>query len=187
MKLTVIAQGEHSQEWPEIAVWENGQLRGRACVQDRCEIDFDILLDQDQNHILIDYCNKRPEHTVMQEGRIVQDQMMQLLDIRIDDILCASWIITDGYYQPRYFQGYLEQYPDAPLELRSQLIWHFPGSFVLGPWPRQALFWDWYRDQRDAVHARSDPGRNQHREERYRGSREMHHDLVQQIRGLIDV
>lgn len=186
MKFTVIATGIHSVEWPEIAVWVNDVCHGRSSVQDLSELHFDISLSNGQNHVCIEYVNKQEHHTRMQDGSVVADQVLTLHKLRIDDILCDTWLLTDGHYEPRYFSGFLAACPMAPNHLPSQLIWHFPGKFVLPVLPREDAFWEWYRDQRYA-HMQQYHGKDHHRQEKYLGSREMHQDLISQIRQLIDV
>jgi hypothetical protein len=73
---------------------------------------------------------------------------LELVSIRVDGILLDSWFWTDGVYTPNYFKGYLEQVPNAPKEIVSQLIWHFPGRFTLRNLPRGTKFWDWYQQER---------------------------------------
>lgn len=185
MKLTVIASGVYSDEWPQIEVWVDDVCHGHAWIKEHSEIDFDICLPRSQNRLMIKYVNKQEHHTKMADGCVIADQHLTLRQIRMDDILCDTWMLTEGHYEPNYFPGFLASSPEAPVYLPSQLIWHFPGMFVLPALPTETWFWDWYRDQRYA-HMMQYEGKDWHRQEKYIGSRDMHEDLISQIRNLID-
>ena len=187
MKLTLIAQGTYSDEWPELEVFVNGDSCGRQKVEDLAELDFEIRLDRPSNTVEIHYVNKQEHHTKVEDGQVVADQCVELLKIRVDDILCHGWMLTTGVYYPRYFQGFRDSNPDAPSHLRSQLIWHFPGVFQLMALPARDQFWDWYCQQRREVHMRSFQGKSLQRQENYVGSLDPLTDLVDEIKAIIDV
>jgi hypothetical protein len=188
MKITVIAKGTKSTEWPRMRVLVNGESYGDFEVVDHCEYNVEIPLVHKNNFVELDYFSKTENHTVVQDGQIVLDQSLQLEAVRFDDILLDSWFVTEGYYCPRYFQGFKSQFSDAPLTIKSQLIWHFPGSFQFAPVPAESEFWFWYRDQRKQVHsARFSSAKDQARDEAYIGSLDLHNNLIQEIKRLIDV
>ena len=185
MKLTVIAQGEYSVEWPILEVVVNKVVIGHYTVAGMAEADFEISLEHDVNQVCINYINKQEHHTKVNNNVVVTDQSLELLGLRIDDIKLQSWTITQGYYQPKYFEGFLQQNPKADLVLKSQLIWHFPGSFVLPPLPKEDNFWEWYRQQRRFIHASQFTGADAIRDEAYIGSLDKHQDLVLDIKKIL--
>jgi len=189
MKFTVIAKGTKSTHWPKLRVLVNGKLSGEFEVADRCEYDCEIaLVDNKNNFIELDYYSKDESHTIVEDGKIVSDQYLELEAVRLDDILLDSWFVTEGHYCPRYFEGFKSQFPDAPTTIKSQLVWHFPGSFQFAPVPAESEFWFWYRDQRKQVHsARFASAKDQARDEAYVGSLDLHKDLIEEIKRLIDV
>jgi hypothetical protein len=189
MKITVIAKGTKSTEWPRLKVLVNGESYGEFEVIDRCEYDVEIpLVEEKNNFIELDYFSKNEGHTIVENGQIVLDQAVELEAIRLDGILLDSWFVTEGYYCPRYFEGFKSQFPDAPLTTKSQLIWHFPGSFQFVPVPAESKFWFWYRDQRQQVHsARFTSAKDQARDEAYVGSLDPCCELIQEIKHIIDV
>lgn len=187
MKFTVIAQGTHSIEWPKIQLLVNGQNCGQHEIHNQSEVDFDINLDQPMNIIEIAYINKQQNHTVFDQGQIVQDQLLEICQVRLDNILLDHWFLTQGHYYPHYFEGFLQQCPDANRKIRSQLIWHFPGRFVFESVPSAKDFWLWYRDQRRYIHIRKYSNKAQYREEGYIGSFDPLIDLISDIERLIDV
>lgn len=187
MKFTVIAKAQFSVEWPRIEVTVNGNICGTAEIQDVAEIDFDIDLNQAYNTIAIRYINKQQHHTVFENGAIVQDQTLELQQVRLNDILLDNWFLTQGHYYPNYFEGFLQQCPDAERKLRSQLIWHFPGEFVFESVPSEDKFWFWYRDQRRYIHVKQYSDKEGYREENYIGSFDPLTDLMNDIRKIIDV
>jgi hypothetical protein len=187
MKLTVIAKGTYSVKWPVIEIFVNDQHAGSAEVQDLSELDFDITLDQEQNYIRIHYSNKEEHHTVIDRGKIISDQSVELLQIRLDDILLATWVLTEAHYEPEYFAGFRLSNPEAPVQLKSQLIWHFPGNFILPAVPEQSKFWFWYRDQRRFIHIKQYSDKDGYREENYIGSLDPLTDLIQEIENVLDI
>jgi hypothetical protein len=187
MKLTVIARGEFSVEWPILEVVVNNIVVGRHTVKDISEADFDISLEHDVNNVCINYVNKQQHHTQINKNTVVADQSLELIGLRLDDIKLQSWITTQGHYKPRYFEGFLQQNPNAQTLLQSQLIWHFPGSFVLPPWPHKDRFWEWYRQQRRFVHASQFTGAAAIRDEGYIGSLDKHQDLVLDIKKILKI
>lgn len=187
MKFTVIARGTHSVEWPRLEVFVNNKSVGEQEVQEHSELDFDVTLDQELNYIKIHYNNKEQHHTVVDNGTIVSDQTVELLQVRLDDILLDTWFLTEGHYAPDYFEGFKLQYADAPDQLKSQLIWHFPGNFVLPAIPTEDKFWFWYRDQRRFIHTKTYSDKDGYREENYAGSLDPLTDLIQEIKNVIDI
>ena len=187
MKLTVIARGTHSVEWPIIQVWVNDCLCGQGVVKEYSEFDFDVNLDQEHNYIRIAYANKQEHHTVVENNTIVSDQSLELLQVRLDDILLDSWFLTEGHYEPDYFEGFKLANASAPTALKSQLIWHFPGNFVLPAVPHKSKFWFWYRDQRRFIHIKKYSDKDGYREENYIGSLDPLADLIQEIKNVINL
>ena len=189
MKFTVVAKGTKSTEWPRLRILVNELCYGDFEIIDCCEHDVNIELPNvNTNFIELDYYNKNESHTIVENGQIVCDQSLELVSIRIDDILLDNWFITEGYYCPRYFAGFKQQFPDAPSTVKSQLIWHFPGNFQFAPIPAESQFWFWYRDQRKLVHsAQYITAKDRARDEGYVGSLDLHKELVEEIRRLINV
>jgi hypothetical protein len=187
MKLTVIAQGTHSVEWPQLEVVVNNVSAGIQEIQTHSEIDFDIDLSQEQNHIEIRYVNKKEHHTVVENGEIISDQSVELIQLRLNDILLDDWFITTGHYSPNYFEGFKTLNPNAPDTLKSQMIWHFPGSFIFVPVPNKNNFWFWYRDQRRYIHVKQYNNKDQYREENYVGSLDPLEDLIKEIKHVINI
>jgi len=187
MKLTVIAKGHCSQVCPEIKIFENNQCIGQHIVQDLCELDVEIQLAQPNNVISINYFNKLGSHTKIEDSVIVQDQFVELMDLRLDDILLDRWMLTESDYCPDYFAGFQLANPDAPAIIRSQLIWHFPGQFVLQSLPSTGVFWEWYYHQRRNVYVDQLDARDQQRNEQYAGSTELYPELIQEIKDIINV
>lgn len=187
MKFTVIAKGCHSVEWPMIDVYVNDTHVGSAEIHDLSEIDFDLALDQEHNCIRIHYSNKEEHHTVVDNNAIVSDQSLEILQVRLDDILLDDWFLTEGHYAPDYFEGFRLSTPTAPTTLKSQLIWHFPGNFVFPTVPEESKFWFWYRDQRRIVHTKAYSEKDGYREENYVGSLDPLTDLIKEIKHVIDI
>jgi len=187
MKLTVIAKGSHSVEWPKLEVFVNGRSCGCQEITDLQEYNFDVSFDQDQNYIQFHYINKQEHHTVTKDGKIISDQNLEILKLRIDDILLDSWFLTEGYYVPDYFPGFRSNFPLEPSTLKSQLIWHFPGFYDFPAVPKEDQFWFWYRDQRRYVHVQQYKDKDNDRNENYTGSLDPLTDLIAEIKNIINV
>lgn len=184
---TVIAAGSYSEDWPKIEVFENDRSCGVAQIQDLSEVNFPIKLENEQNIIRIAYTNKTESSTKVRDGVIISDQFLEIKNIRINDILLDQWILTESDYYPKYFTGFLEHNPFAETKLRSQLIWHFPGNFIIQPLPNKKIFWDWYFYQRRYVYVNHYHGKDKIRNDEYAGSVEPLTELLNEIRELINV
>lgn len=188
MKLTVIAQGWHSDEWPLLSITVNNKEYCQKEIQNLTEFDIDINLLEENNSVSINYINKQEHHTKFENNSIVSDQYVEIKALRLDDILLDSWVLTEGTFYPNYFDGFLQQCPDAATNIRSQLIWHFPGKFILPALPSESNFWLWYRHQRRNIHVTHySQGNSAYREEAYIGSLDSHKDIVEEIKKIINV
>jgi hypothetical protein len=187
MKFTILAKGYGSDTYPKIALYENNKHVGSSVVKDFCEINFDIALDENFNCLVIDYYNKLENQTKVVNGEIVEDQYIEFVGIRLNDILLNSWALTESDYYPRYFHGFLTQYPNSPTKIRSQLICHFPGKIELQPFPNKNTFWEWYYQQRRYVYVEQLSDQDRVHNELYAGSTELLNDLINEIKTIINV
>lgn len=185
--LTIIANGSYSEDWPKIEVFENNISCGVAKIQESTEVDFPIQLNNNQNIIRIAYTNKTETSTKVKNGVIVSDQFLEIKDIRLSNILLDKWILTESDYYPRYFSGFLADNPTAKEKLRSQLIWHFPGNFIMQPLPSKENFWDWYYHQQRCVYVKEYYGKDKIRNDEYTGSVDPLLSLMNEVRALINV
>jgi hypothetical protein len=137
--------------WPAVNILVNNfQISTNTVSPESPTVTVDVHADSGSNNISIVYFNKHERETVLEHGNIVADQSLELLSIRADDILLEPWVWTEHYYLPSYFQGFKRQFPDAPDRLRSQLVWHFPGRYMITGLPDTKQFWNWYQAQRTA-------------------------------------
>jgi hypothetical protein len=177
-----------SLDWPAVRVYVNDQLVADQEINQINTCTFDATLSQLQNKIRVHYYNKSQNHTVTSiNGKIESDQYLEVTKVHVNNILLGAWVLTEGYYCPDYFDGFIKQQPDAPAKLQSQLIWHFPGNFYFPDLPDNKMFWWWYRDQRRYIHVQAHNGKDDYRDETYIGSLESHQDLIDEIKQLINV
>jgi len=177
-----------SVEWPAVQVYVNDLLVVDQTIDQNNTCSFTADLSQEQNQLRVQYYNKSPAHTIINTaGSIESDQFLELTKVYVNDILLGSWMLTEGYYAPEYFEGFLAQFPNAPDRLKSQLIWHFPGNFYFPSLPKNDKFWWWYRDQRRYVHAKTYQDKDDYRDEAYIGSLESHQTLIDEIKKIINV
>tara|TARA_Y100001937_G_scaffold128767_1_gene207767 strand:- start:4803 stop:5369 length:567 start_codon:yes stop_codon:yes gene_type:complete len=187
LKFEITYKSSFCGEWPKIEIKNNNHLIAEVECDDR-QFLFDID-PQNTNHLTFEWFNKSQKHTRTNNGKIVEDQTFELCNIRIDGIQIEEWFWTDGFYQPRYFDGFLQQYKDQrrneilPTEIKSQLIWHFPGIFKFTAFPLD--FWDWYfniKQEREVIKfLDKDPDRIH----KFRGSLDPCNELVGKIKNFL--
>jgi hypothetical protein len=135
--------------WPKIFILVNNvQIDTFEITRQNPSVSVTVDFNRSPNNISIGYFNKYESETVVEDGKIVRDQSLELLSVYADDILLEPWFWTEHYYYPSYFQGYLRSNPDALDTQRSQLIWHFPGRYMIKDLPNSRDFWSWYQEQR---------------------------------------
>ena len=162
----------HCVEWPKLKIFHNSNpVLDVVC--DSNNFQFSIE-EQERNKLEFFWYNKTQKHTLHENGKILKDQTFELGVIRADNILIEDWFMTDGFYKPHYFKGFVDSHKkertNFPLleELPSQKIWHFPGKYYFKEW--HGTWWDWYyktKTQKEVVKfTEKDPERI----EKYRGT-----------------
>lgn len=149
LKISFCFDGYVTTEAPKIKIYHNSNLLIDTNINGQNQwVDVDIELES-VNGLTVDFYNKRPDHTTVDaQGNIVNDMWIDLKHIRFDDILIQPWFLNDGWYEPRYFDDFLKNYPNQPSKLPSQRIWHFPGIYYTGQFLEN--FWAWYHHERTA-------------------------------------
>lgn len=170
-------------EWPKINIYNNNILiKEVECDKNQFTFNF---IPQEKNNLIFHWFNKIEKHTKFNNEKIIQDQTFELVNLRVDNIQVESWLLTDCYYEPNYFRGFINQNKDINLEkkLQSQLIWHFPGKFVFQEFPKD--FWNFYfykkQDKEIIKFLDKDPDRIH----KFRGSLDPCKNLVKKIKELI--
>ena len=116
MKLTLYCTPHFCGQWPVIKViLNNKEINTFQVTKEHPNITVNLKLEE-QNNLKINYFNKKEKHTAYKDGAILQDQYLSLDCIRIDDILVETWLLTDGYYEPDYFPGYLKSTHNQKLD-----------------------------------------------------------------------
>lgn len=183
LKISICVSGHQSTSAPSIKIFHNQKLITTAQINEKLQwIDFNIV-PKEENLLTFNFYNKLPEHTIVENGTIVADMWVELHSIRVDDILLQSWFLNDGYYNPQYFEDFLKNFPDSPTRLDSQKIWHFPGSYHTGMFPKDV--WSWYHFERTARTKLDNMDKDLHRWEKFVGSAERYPEIVAEIKALI--
>ena len=191
MKLSLYCTPYFCAQWPTIKVVLNEKEISICEITEENSSATVYLELSEQHNLKINYFNKKEEHTIHKDGVILQDQYLNLNFIRIDDILVEPWVLTDGHYTPKYFNGYLTQVNELGIpmyyivekEIKSQLIWNFPGVFSFPEFPRN--FWDWYYEQKQSKEVIKFLDKDPERIDKFRGSLDPCTDLVQKIKELV--
>ena len=136
----------------------------------------------DAQALAIDYFSKTESDTIVENGVIVADTEFKFESAWCDGILLEQWFINDCVYHPRYFAGYLEQVPDAPLKITAPHQFNFPGLIL---WQWQKNFWDWYFEQCNKRIVINFLDKDPDRVWKFNGSLDPCEDLVQKIREVI--
>ena len=172
-------------KWPLIEIIVNGKFLGQFEIIGNTFVDIEISKEIiiEKNSLKINYKNKTDQDTINVDGVNVEDQYLELHRCWIDHILCEPWLLTESYYYPEYFAGFLEFCPDAEKEIKSQLVWHFPGIFEIC-FPNN--FWDWYCYERRKYALKANLDKDVERWENYTGNFELHQDVIDDIRKLIN-
>lgn len=149
VKFTFTFNPTKGLEWPTISILVNNfQIHTQTITPENFTVTVHAYMHRCPNNISIYYFNKHERETVIKDNQIVADQSLELVSVHADDILLESWFWTEHCYYPQYFVGYKKQAPDAPSTLRSQLIWHFPGRYMIMELPNSDQFWNWYQKTR---------------------------------------
>lgn len=184
LKISLCISGHVSNRAPEIKVYHNDNTVCQAKIDQQHQwIEF-FITPESKNKLSIDFYNKTPENTIVEQGNIVSDMSLELHKIRIDDILLQTWFLNDGHYNPRYFTDFLTDFPDSPTTIKSQQIWHFPGSYHLLEFPED--IWTWYHRERTSRITLDNMDKDLHRWEKFVGSAEKYTDIVDKIKELIN-
>jgi hypothetical protein len=183
MKLALYCTPHFCSQWPKIKVILNNKEINTFEITEETPSAIVNLELEEQNNLEINYYNKKEEHTTHINGVILQDQYLNLDFIRIDNILIEPWVLTDGYYNPKYFAGYLKHVSNPEEKIKSQLIWHFPGIFSFPIFPKN--FWDWYYEQKQSKEVIKFLDKDPDRINKFRGSLDPCTELVQKIKELI--
>ena len=174
-------------QWPKIQVLHNGNV---VCETKCDQKKFVFSIDpRAQNSLSLRWVNKSQKHTKTKNGKIVQDQTFELVNVRIDGIQIEEWFWTDAYYAPKYFDGFLKQYKDQrrnetlPDKIKSQLVWHFPGTFTFSSFPFN--FWDWYFELKQDKEVIKFLDKDPERVNKFRGSLDPCAELVDDIKKFL--
>lgn len=178
LNFTFLTVGSAGRSLPEIRISTTDEV---VVVPDGVnKISFDV---PDTQQLTVDFYNKTQEDTIVDhQGNIVKDTQFRIIDIWCDGIKLESWFLTDAVYRPRYFSGFLEQFPDSITEIKSPYQFNFPGTIS---WNWQEKFWDWYfveKNKREVINfLDQDPDRVW----KFRGSLDPCEDLVEKIKTIL--
>jgi hypothetical protein len=174
-----------NRKYPKIEVSVNDLILGDFDIVDNSFVDVEIpdSILFDTNSLKVRYVNKTEKDTKVANGKIVEDQFLELHRCWVDNILCEPWFLTESHYYPQYFQGFLDFCPNPEYKIKSQLIWHFPGYVELF-FPRD--FWNWYSFERRKYALKAHTDKDIERWENYTGNFELHKDVIDDIRKLIN-
>ena len=183
LQWTFLTETSVGRSAPEFRVMTNHTRPVIALTAGTKQVSFE---SDDCGYLGLDYFSKTENDTVTDAtGRIVKDTMWRIAKIWCDGIMLEDWFINDAVYRPRYFSGYLAQFPDAPEIIRSPYQFNFPGA-ITWTWSGKN-FWDWYfaeKNQREVIHhLDKDPERVW----KFRGSLDPCQDLVDGIKDILKI
>ena len=164
---------------------------GRSAPQVRCNHELVVIPEgtgkvtfavPDAGLLDIDFFSKVESDTVVEHGQIVADTEFRFDAAWCDGIKLESWFTFACVYRPRYFTGFLEQVPNAPLEIIDPYQFNFPGTIT---WTWTGNFWDWYFAQRNSRTVINFLDKDPDRVWKFSGSLDPCTELVEKIRETI--
>lgn len=170
---------------PEITFKHEYDLVKHVCLDPVSYVETSI--EESTGHLVLRWNNKTESDTLVKNGEIVADKKIRVNRIWIDGILAENWILTNATYFPRYFAGFLEQFPDSPEEISSPYEMTFPGSIAY-EWPIMLgeSFWDWYQQERKRYIRIENVELDPDRVWKFQGSYDAHEEIVHAIEELIE-
>ena len=187
LEFEITYKSSFCKEWPKLRIYnKNNLIKEVECSGDKFGFSFD---PSHKNILIFDWYNKTEKHTKSTNGKITEDQTLELLNIRVDGIQIENWVMTGSHYEPRYFKGFVKQHQEQrlnhPLEktLKSQLVWHFPGKFMLAEFTGD--FWDWYFVKKQNKEVIKFLDKDPDRINKFRGSLDPCTELVANIKKII--
>lgn len=135
--------------------------------------------------LTIDFFSKTESDTVTDStGAIVADTEWRIESIWCDDIKLEPWFRNDAVYRPRYFEGFISQFPDSPQEISAPYQFNFPGTVS---WTWRGDFWEWYFHEKNNREVINFLDKDPDRVWKFRGSVDDCSDIVNDIRKLLDL
>ena len=165
---------------------------GKTAPQIRCEENIIVVPEgsgiiklqvAETEKLVLDFFSKTEQDTVVVDGAIVADTEFRFDSAWCDGIKLEPWFINESLYIPRYFSGFLTQFPNAPSQITGAYQFNFPGIIM---WQWQGNFWDWYFEQRNSRRVINFLDKDPDRVWKFNGSLDPCDDLVQKIREVIE-
>ncbi len=76
-------------------------------------IEFEHELEENKSYnFIIDRLGKDPKQTIVEDGKIVKDQLLHIKSMEIDEIDIGS-LVYDGVYKPNYPEPWASQQTEA--------------------------------------------------------------------------
>ena len=143
------------------------------------------LPEQDCETLLIDFFSKKESDTIVDNtGQLVTDTEWRITTVWCDNIRLEPWFRNDAVYKPNYFSGFLENNPDAPMEILAPFQFNFPGTVF---WQWQGDFWEWYFHEKNNREVINFLDKDPDRVWKFRGNMESCDDLVIGIKNILNL
>ena len=142
------------------------------------------FVSESNDGIELDFFSKTQNDTVVENGVIKKDTQFHIESIWCDGILLEKWFVHHAVYYPRYFLGFLEQFPNSPTEVAAPYQFNFPGIIK---WSWTGDFWNWYfkeKNEREVINFMDD---DPDRIWKFRGSLDPCDDIVGKIKKLMNI
>lgn len=138
---------------------------------------------QDVGSLDLDFFSKTETDTLFDsQGNIIGDTEFRIETVWCDGIRLEPWFNHSCEYTPRYFSGFLSQFPDSPATIVAPYQFNFPGQLH---WAWTGDFWEWYfveKNNREVINfLDKDPDRVW----KFRGSLDPCEDLVAKLKALL--
>jgi hypothetical protein len=136
------------------------------------------------NGLKLDFFSKTENDTVINNGVIERDTQFHIEAVWCDGIRLEQWFVHHAIYYPRYFEGFLEQFPNSLSEITAPYQFNFPGIIS---WDWTGDFWDWYFKEKNSREVINFMDNDPDRIWKFRGSLDPCEDIVVKIKKLMDI
>lgn len=175
LTFTFLIEANHGRSAPKICAGNKNFILSLG------HSTIDVVVE-DTGTLILDFYNKVESDTIIENDCITADTEFKILQIWCDGIKLEPWFKNISVYRPRYFSGFLKQFPESVTEITAAYQYNFPGDIS---WAWQNNFWDWYFEQKNQLEVINFLDQDPDRVWKFRGSLDPCSDLVEKIKQVL--
>ena len=108
LKFNILLSGTHWNKYPEFSVWfDDEKILQDKIMFDTHTVELEREVTDGEHTLKIRLENKTPEDTLIENGEIVKDMLLNINDITIDDVSLGNllWLAEYHLDEPHEYQG----------------------------------------------------------------------------------